>query len=591
MTQLFDYLSEKYPQQSIDEVNRRLLELSSLFEISQLINESLELRRVLNNVMLIPMGRMMISRGGIILKQDGQYKVVMAKGISKALQETVFDQKDIPEDCFTPQHFEKMGERCPPKLKAFVEESRLELGVPFVNNNQLLGFMMFGAKLTKNEFSDDEVNFLNSLANMSATTIDNALQLEEIKQINRQLDEKVQELRTLFDIARGLSATLDAQKILRLLIYAVMGQMLITKYALLLKRDDHLVRQESRGFKSDLLEGLYPELLALKLPESAIAVSEIKNERLKQLLQKQEVETLIPMQHQEKLIGYLLLGKKISGQTYTETDREFLSTLVSQAVTSLENARLFEETLEKQRLEEELNVARNIQKKLLPKTIPALDGYDLYGMNASSKQVGGDYFDIIPIDDRRIALAIADVSGKGVPASLLMANLQAALRVLVKVGLPIEEVVSRLNKLIYDNTGMDKFITFFVAILDKATNNIEYVNAGHNNPILLRADGTMEFLDIGGLILGVLPVYTYETGNITLRKGDLLLSYTDGVNEAVNADGEEWGEDPLYELVSSAPKNQPVQQLVEKILTAIESFADGEPQADDVTMLAIRRLG
>jgi sigma-B regulation protein RsbU (phosphoserine phosphatase) len=295
------------------------------------------------------------------------------------------------------------------------------------------------------------------------------------------------------------------------------------------------------------------------------------------------------MQQQDRFIGYLLLGEKISGQEYTEADLEFLTTLVNQAVTSLENARLFEETLEKQRMEEELNVARNIQKKLLPKAFPSIESYEIYGVNHSSKQVGGDYYDIISLDDQRIALAIGDVSGKGVPASLLMANLQAALRVLIKIDLPLNEVVSRLNHLIYENTTTDKFITFFVAILNIKTHELEYVNAGHNNPVLRKRSGELIFLDKGGLILGVLPEYTYELGQAKLQPGDLLLAYTDGVNEAVNEKGDEWGEEALYDLVRQHNQNEPIQKLIDRILVAIDKFAGNIPQADDVTMLGLKR--
>ncbi len=590
MTQFLDYLSEKYPQDSVDEINRRLLELSSLFEISQLINESLELSRVLNNVMLIPMGRMMIPRCAIVLKRQNQFEVVMTKGLPEELKQTVFSVNEIPQQCFTAQYFKKLKKECPRRLQEFVKQGRLEIAVPFTNNNQLLGFMMFGAKLSGKEFSEAELNFLNSLANLSATTIDNALQLKEIKQINRRLDEKVHELKTLFDIGQGLSATLDSQKILRLLVYALMGQMFITKYAVLLKCDSKLELKDRKGFSADFLDHIAGAIANLEIPEGAMSVQDISDNKLCEILLKNDVQTLIPMAHQEKLLGYLLLGSKLSGQPYTKTDFEFLTTLVSQAVISLENARLFEETLEKQRLEEELNVARTIQKKLLPKKLPEISGYDIYGMNNSSQQVGGDYFDVIQIDENHIALAIGDVSGKGVPASLLMANLQAALRVMMTPDMNLAEVVAKLNNLIHSNTGLDKFITFFIGILDTVTHTLTYVNAGHNNPVHLSIDREIKFLDVGGIILGILPKYSYQTGQISLEPGDLVFTYTDGVNEAIDANGEEWGEEPLYELIKSTSPKMPVREIVEKILHAIKTFAGNEPQADDVTMLAFRRL-
>lgn len=590
MAQLLDYLSEKYQQESVDEVNRRLLELSSLFEISQLLNESLELSRVLNNVLFIPMGRLMIPRGAIILKLGNEYKVVMAKGIPESMKSKTFPPESIPDECFTVYKFSEESDRKnTSEIHEFIKEAQLEISIPFIYNQKPLGLMLFGAKLNKTDFSEEETDFLNSLANLSATTIENALQLEEIKQINRQLDERIQELKTLFDIGQGLSSTLDYSKILKLLVYALMGQMLITKYAIILKQETHFSIHENKGFNEDFLESIYSTFYKSSKPQSSAIAKNLEDKSLAKLCEKHGVQVIIPMQHQDKLIGYILLGSKISGQEFSETDLEFLTTLVSQAVISLENARLFEETLEKQRLEEELNVARTIQKNLLPKNIPQIPGYEIFGMNNSSKQVGGDYYDVITIDRDRVALAIGDVSGKGVPASLLMANLQAALRVMMTPDLNLAEVVEKLNNLIHSNTALDKFITFFIGILNTKDHTLEYVNAGHNNPIFYSADAKLNLLDVGGIILGIMPRYSYKTGKISLQPTDLILTYTDGVSETINRDEEEFGEQRLYDLVKSQ-NQQPVKQIVENVWRAIDEFAAGEPQADDITMLAVRRL-
>ncbi len=589
MAQFLDYLSEKYPSESIDEVNRRLLELSSLFEISQLLNESLELSRVLNNVLLIPMGRMMISRGAIMLLRDGVLRVEMAKGLSAGQRQAHFAEATLPETCFTTLNLcDEPIPGMPETFDHFVKDAKLVISVPFVSNTRPLGMMLFGAKLNQTEFSEDELNFLNSLANLAAPTIENALQIAEIRQVNRRLDEKIHELKTLFDIGQGLSATLDQQQILKLLVYALMGQMLITKYAILLQNDTKLYLHAHKGFSEEICEEIGKQLLSQKSLDVACTVSSLSHKRLGKLCLKNGVEVIVPLQHQEKQIGYILLGSKISKQPFGEADLEFLSTLVSQAVISLENARLFEETLEKQRMEEELNVARTIQKKLLPKTLPEIEGYQLYGMNDSSKQVGGDYFDVIAIDEHRYALAIGDVSGKGVPASLLMANLQAALRVQMTPQLDLAHVVGKLNDLIYQNTGLDKFITFFIGILDTRTHRFTYVNAGHNNPILRSAAGALTFLDVGGIILGIMPGYQYKTGTLEFAPGDMLLTYTDGVNEAVNPREEEFGDEALNELVRRSAAATP-RDLVEEILAAITAFAEGAPQADDITMLAVKR--
>ena len=587
MAQLLDYLSEKYQQESLDEINRRLLELSSLFEISQLINESLELSRVLNNILFIPMGRMMLSRGAIILRIDDEYRVVMAKGIPEALQSARLNIDEIPQSFFYTN--DKSLPNSEGGIADFARQSKLEIAVPFISGRKTLGLMLFGAKLTRQPFSGEETDFLKSLANISASTIENALKLEEIQKVNRQLDEKVHELKTLFDIGRGLSSTLEYNKILKLLVYALMGQMLISKYCILVCDDDGPAIHENKGFDFKGLESLMKKLMKLKLRSEAFLPENCGNKRLLKSLEKMDVHALIPMTHQDKCLGYILLGPKISGQGYMKSDLEFLTTLVSQAVISLENARLFEETLEKQRLEEELNLARNIQKKLLPKSIPDVEGYEIHGFNLSSKQVGGDYWDVITIDEHRVALAIGDVSGKGVPASLLMANLQAALRVMTRPDMNLAEVVATLNKLIHANTDLDKFITFFIGVLDTRDHTFEYVNAGHNNPHFFQARKKIQFLDIGGLLLGIMPMYQYTTGKINLKKGDLVLTYTDGVNEALDPSGEEFGDERLNDLTNSLRRASP-EKLVETVWRTIDDFSCGMPQADDVTMLAVKRL-
>lgn len=585
MTQLLDYLTEKYQPESFDEVNRRLLELSSLFEISQLINSSLELNSVLNNILFIPMGRMLVSRGAIILKPKKKYQVVMSKGIGEEIAGAEFEFEAPPGDVIHLKE-DNVGEFS--ELKDFADKANLQIAIPFVSNNLSLGLMLFGAKLNGQPFSDEELDFLKSLANISASTIENALKLEEITRINLQLDGKVQELRTLFDIGRGLSATLEYNKILKLLGYALMGQMLLTRYAILLLRDNNLTVHENKGFPIDPLETICGNLTSADI-RNAEPITTLRPVRLRKQLQKIGTECLIPMRHHDKNIGFILLGPKISKQPYGDTDLEFLSTLVSQAVISLENARLFEETLEKQRLEEELNVARNIQRKLLPKKLPEIEGYELAGMNTPSKQVGGDYYDVIAVDDHRTVLAIADVSGKGVPASLLMANLQAGLRVMISPELDLKAIVGKLNQLIHANTDMDKFITFFVGVLDTQKHTFEYVNAGHNNPHFYSQDQDLAFLDEGGILLGIMPHYTYKSETIDLKKGDLVITYTDGVNEALDPSGEEFGDDRLNPLTTKL-RHTPCQQLVETLWETIDRFSDYQPQADDVTMLVFRRL-
>ena len=586
MTQLLDYLSEKYKSESIDEINRRLLELTSLFEIGQILNESLELGHVLSNVLLIPMGRLMISRGTILLKKNEEYRIEMSKGIPSEYQNESFPSSDeMPKkSCLIKEH-KKDSEH--PIFK-FAQKVNLELCIPFISHNRCLGLALFGPKLTQTTFSEEEINFLNSLASIATSSIENALQVEKIIEVNKKLDERIQELKTLFDIAQGLSATLEHSKILKLLVYALMGQMMITRYAILLKKNGDVYIQENKGLNESVVESISDKLLKIDTPDRAVLIKDLKDKPLSKTLLNNGVEALTPMVHQNKLLGYILIGSRLNQQQFSENDLEFLTTLVSQAVISMENARLFQETLEKQRIEEELNVARTMQKKLLPKSLPEIPNYDIYGFNIPSRQVGGDYYDVITIDENHYALAIGDVSGKSVPAALLMANLQAALRVMIKQSIPLAEVVSNLNDLIFSNTDSDKYITFFIGILNREENRFQYVNAGHNPPLLCHPNGEIELLEDGGIILGMIPNYTYQPGEIKFDAGDLFYSFTDGVNEAVDPNEDEFGNEKLVAVIKTHRKKSS-QQIAEAMLESITKFSQNNLQEDDVTMLILKR--
>jgi sigma-B regulation protein RsbU (phosphoserine phosphatase) len=234
-------------------------------------------------------------------------------------------------------------------------------------------------------------------------------------------------------------------------------------------------------------------------------------------------------------------------------------------------------------------VAKSIQQGLLPKAIPALDGYELAAINESSQQVGGDYYDVLALSDHEYLLAIGDVSGKGIPASLLMANVQAALRTIAPLRLPLPEATERINSLIHANTSADKFITFFWGILDTTAHTFEYVNAGHNPPYFLHDHERCEELSAGGLILGIMgtpPPYASET--LRLEPGNVIVSYTDGVNEAMSRDMEEFSDERLKALVQEC-HSLPADQTLRRIRDEVHTFTEGAAQSDDITMLVLRR--
>jgi len=241
--------------------------------------------------------------------------------------------------------------------------------------------------------------------------------------------------------------------------------------------------------------------------------------------------------------------------------------------------------LHQQEQEREIAEAKAIQEKLLPREIPQMPGYEIASAWQSARLVGGDYFDILPLDEKTLGFCIADVAGKGMPAALLMSNLQAAVRGLASLSVTPDLLCRRLNSIVYRNTESDRFITFFYAQLDGPARRLAYVNAGHNAPFVLRADGSHDRLRDGGAVLGVFASPDYELGSAQLSPGDRVVLFTDGVTEACNAAGEEFGEARLLRLLEDH-RALSADKLQAKILAAAGEFSGGRWQ-DDATLLVL----
>ena len=246
-----------------------------------------------------------------------------------------------------------------------------------------------------------------------------------------------------------------------------------------------------------------------------------------------------------------------------------------------------------QRLEAEteqaLEEARAIQQELLPTEIPQIPGYEISGAWQPARLVGGDYFDVLDFGKDRVALCIADVVGKGMPAALLMSNLQAAIRTVAAESRAPQELCARLNRFVCSNTAADKFITLFYGLVDAANRKLVYTNAGHNSPILLRRDGSCLRLPQGGAALGIFPDWQYEAGEVQLAPGDRLVLFTDGVTEAMSPQGEEFGEERLLALMTADPELG-AGELQKKILRAVIEFSTRDLH-DDATLIVVAVSG
>jgi sigma-B regulation protein RsbU (phosphoserine phosphatase) len=295
---------------------------------------------------------------------------------------------------------------------------------------------------------------------------------------------------------------------------------------------------------------------------------------------------MVPLKHRNKLTGLFSVFNK--EEDFNQNDQRLLSIVAAQSAQIIENARLREEEKKLQEIEKELLVAREIQQGLLPKQMPQVSGFDIYGYSLPTQQVGGDYFDFLTLPDGKLGIGIADVSGKGTPAALLMANLQAALRSQALTNCIPSVGVANANRLLCQSVEKGKFATLVYGCLNPSEKTFAYVNAGHNPPFVFSGSEILT-LDKGGLLLGVLEDAPYEQGEVILKSGDLLVMYTDGVTEAFNETDAQFEEERLIRVVKENI-SQPAKQIAEQIIREVKAFQGLQPQSDDITLVIVKVL-
>jgi len=296
----------------------------------------------------------------------------------------------------------------------------------------------------------------------------------------------------------------------------------------------------------------------------------------------------VPLKVKDRMIGVINLINKKDGP-FTREDERLVGIIATQSAQVLENARLYEEEKRLQQMEHELQMARDIQQSLLPKENPRIAGVSIAGLSYPAREVGGDYYDFIPMGPKRLGVVIADVSGKGVPASLLMSNIQATLRVqAVSSGSP-GHCITEANTALHKSTAADKYATLFYGILDMAEKTFTSTNAGHNAPMLMSRGTCCRRLETGGIVLGMLPDVPFEDETIPLNSGDLLLMFSDGITEAMNDREEEFGEQRLMALLGEHAQLDP-EALMAEIVSQAQAFTGGTQQQDDMTLVAIKIL-
>ncbi len=577
---------------STDKVHKQL-ELNALIEFAQLISSKLDLKYILNNILLSNMGKMLISKGMILLKSDDKienvYTIAAAKGINQKYLNTGITV-DFPKDSVF--DIEEMEDK-----DGFVKSSGFQYFFKIYFQNKYLGILCLGKKFNNLELNKNEIIYIETMLHISASAIENTIKFNEVNTLNLNLNNKIRQLKSLFELGKEFNSNFtNKDNILKLLSYTLLGNFGIKDFIIFSrdKNDNFYLLRENRNIDLSQfsLNDIFADERIQENFKSTLLIDKDSDIPFFNYLSGKGFELLIPTIIKNKIENLICLGKKLNMSAYSETDIEFLESIVNLSLISIQNSDLFQEYIDKLKIENELSIAREIQLALLPSKIPEISGYDIAGMNLPALQVGGDYYDVVKLTDTKSALIIADVSGKGTPASLLMANIQSAVHSYLKLyeenTFSLTKVTEKINELIYENTASDKFITFFWGILDTEKNTFEYINAGHNPPVLLKKD-KLVMLNEGGFMIGIADVgINYEVGNVFIDKDDVIVFYTDGVTEANNSEETEFGEKRLYEIIIKN-KNNSACSIMEEIKNSIKEFTRDTSQYDDITMIVLKK--
>src|SRR5215204_2450337 len=334
---------------------------------------------------------------------------------------------------------------------------------------------------------------------------------------------------------------------------------------------------------SQALNSVLPETRAERAGEHEVLLA-IKSTLLVQIRQKNE------------LVGIVSFGPRSRGFQYSVADRELLMSIAAQLALIIDNARLTERMVAQERMRRELALAAEVQQRLLPSCAPKSIAMEVAGFCEPARGVGGDYYDFIDYDNTQLGLAIADVAGKGMPAALLMCTVQATLRSLtatngstVPASYELTSIVSKLNRLLFNTTNGEHYVTFFYATFDQITQRLTYVNAGHNPPLFLQADSDSEFRELtsGGLVAGAFEDADYEQETVQMKSNDLLFLYTDGLTEALNVEGEEFGADRIMETLKSIVSLS-ADQIRDVVARRVKDWCDGVSLYDDLTFVVMK---
>jgi phosphoserine phosphatase RsbU/P len=415
---------------------------------------------------------------------------------------------------------------------------------------------------------------------------------------NTQLKKSLQELSLLNEVAIAIGSTYSLEKIIELIIQKCVKYFQVEQAVVMLldKQQDKPFQTVVRSADQSLISIPYrldSQLTGwMLLNNKPLLVNDLYSDKRFTITKDDNIgiDSLLcaPLMLKGQMIGLISLFNK-KKEEFTENNQRLLSIIASESTQILENARLYKEEKAYQEVLGELEVAKNIQQKLLPTEFPKIDGFDVAAINIPATEVGGDYYDCLEISDQKFALGLGDISGKGMAAALLMANLQATLRGQVIYNDSVSSCINHANTLLFKSTDSNKFATLFFTLIDAESNTLFCCNAGHDQPILLKKSGEIIRLKAGGIPLGFMQDFIFEEESIIMEAGDALIIYSDGITEAMDDESQEYSEENLLALCKGFVDFS-ANEIKTKIMSEVKSHAQNVPQSDDMTLLILKRI-
>jgi sigma-B regulation protein RsbU (phosphoserine phosphatase) len=538
--------------------------LEALLESAQLLHSSLDTEELTKHLLRSVMGRLVVARGFVALQQeDGTHRLALVRGFKGLAAGEAFDE-------------------------ARARAAGAHLVFPIGDAEQPLGLVGIGTPAS-GSIDAGEQDFLRALSSVAASGIANARAHDQVQRLNRRLDGKVHELKTLLELVKALTEVDEPDEVAHLLGLTLAGQWAVGRFAVAASKPGHPPVVRQKGTSLAWSAEWVPVLRDLS---EAVVVDGLPAGPLRDAMQSQRLAVVFPLRSAAETFGFAALGARPGQRSFSEADLELGAGLAAQSVVAFENAWHLREVLEKKQMERELAVAASIQQNLFPAAMPSLDGFEVAALNRPARQVGGDYYDALTADaaDRSGSwlFCVADVSGKGVAASLLMSNIQATLRALLGREASLSELARVTNDLMFTSTPGNRYVTAILLSVEPASGHCRYVNGGHTEGLVLRTGGEIDYLPATGMALGMFPGVSYEEKEFELAPGDLLALYSDGVTEALNLDDEEFGVERLIDSLRRTEGEAPCE-MVDSVLRDVDRFAGLAPQYDDITLLLLKR--